>query len=67
MISLPLPIEVVSAIEIMVKPLMTETINGPPLWKFTAAQLQRDFHVIGEDVVEVLHSSVQWVPSRFSF
>ena len=38
----------------------------PLFWKFTAAQLQRDLHVIGEDVVEVLHPAVQWVPFRFS-
>ena len=37
----------------------------PLFWKFTAAQLQRDLHVIGEDVVEVLHPAVQWVPFRF--
>ena len=34
----------------------------PLFWIFTAAQLQRDLHVIGEDVVEVLHPAVQWVP-----
>ena len=67
MISLPLPIEVVPAREIVEIPSMKETISGPPLRIFAAAQLQRDLHVIGEDVVEVLHSSVQWVPSRFSF
>ena len=27
-----------------------------------AAELQRDLHVVGEDVVEVLHAAVQRVP-----
>ena len=39
------------------------SVHRPPFGKFTAAQLERDLHVIGEDVVEVLHSSIEWVPA----
>ena len=42
------------------------SVNRSPFGKFTAAQLESDLHVIGEDVVEVLHSSIKWVPASVS-
>ena len=68
MVSLPFLIEVVPIKDIYVLPSMKNhdhEMSGPPLRIFAAAQLQCDLHVIGEDVVEILHSPVQWVPSRF--
>ena len=32
------------------------------VWVFAAAELQGDLHVIGEEVVEVLHPPIQGVP-----
>ena len=42
------------------------SVHPPPFGKFAAAQLESDLHVIGEDVVEVLHSSIKWVPASVS-